>query len=479
MLFNTVRFFIFFLIIYGLYLFLDRKRQNILLLLASYVFYCFWDWRFLSLILLSTAFNYILGLKIEEGGTPEKKRKFLVLSVCLNLAMLGFFKYFNFFIGNMEAFLGLFGFNPGPVFFNIVLPLGISFYTFQAMSYPIDIYRGVIKPTRNPLDFALFVAFFPQLVAGPIERARNLLPQFENDRVLTLDRFYKGCWLVFWGLFKKIVIADNIAKFTDVAFGGGIGFYTGGAALIATLLYSIQIYADFSGYSNMARGFAKMMGIDLMVNFRAPFFSHNLYDFWQRWHISLTTWIKEYVYYPIALGKYWGKRLAAPVVVVVTWAIMGFWHGAAWKFIVWGIYHGILLVIYSRIRPYLKAFIPGGKIATGILDVAKMIFVFLLFSVGILFFAMGSTVAVAGVLKGIATDIFTWNWVTLGQTGIVTLIGLLIPLLAMEYFQYSTGDEEIIFKCPVIVRGLIYFLILFLIITYGDFGGKEYYYFQF
>ncbi|MGB2706007.1 MAG: MBOAT family O-acyltransferase [Candidatus Omnitrophota bacterium] len=478
MLFNSLQFALFFLIVYGLYLCLKHKWQNLLLLLASYVFYSFWDWRFLSLIILSTFFNYYLGLKINSASDRRKSKIFLVIAICLNLGMLGFFKYFNFFADNLQILLWGFGWRVSRVTLRIVLPLGISFYTFQAMSYPIDIYRRVIKPTRRFFNFALFIAFFPQLVAGPIERARNLIPQIANKRNITLDAFYGGCWLIFWGLFKKIVIADNLAKITDMAFGRGGSAFAGSAALIATYAFAFQVYADFSGYSNMARGLAKLLGFNLMVNFRVPFFSSNLYDFWQRWHISLTTWIKEYLYYPLALAKFFGRRLSAPIVVIITWAIMGLWHGAMWKFVLWGVYHGVILVIYSRIRPYLLLI--GGKeknFLSGIWLTLKILLVFHLFSVGILFFAAETTPQVFEILHSIATGLFSPAYF---NTYISTLFLLLaLPVLFVEFFQYRKDDELALFKWPILARAAVYYVLLYLIIMYGDFSAQKYYYFQF
>ena len=476
MLFNTLKFAIFFGAVYTLYRLLRHKGQNRLLLLASYVFYAFWDWRFLSLIVLSTLFNYYFGLKIDAASGQKKRKSFLVACVILNLGILGFFKYFNFFADNMAAFLGLFGYHPGWVTLNVILPLGISFYTFQAMSYTIDIYRGVIKPTRDLPDFALFIAFFPQLVAGPIERARNLIPQIQAERKISLDEFYYGSWLIFWGLFKKILVADNLAGITTRIFASPSDFY-GGALLIATYAFAFQVYADFSGYSDMARGLAKVMGFNLMVNFRAPFFSTNLFDFWQRWHISLTTWIKEYVYYPLALARFRGRQLKAPLCIILTWAIMGFWHGAAWKFVLWGVYHGALLVIYSRIRPYLNRFRPNERFSSGVWDILKTLAVFHLFCIGIIFFAVETTPEVFTAIQRIIVDLASPYRLDMGM--LAKLLVLIVPLIFMEYFQYKTDSETFIFTWPALVRGLFYFAILYSIILYGDFSAQKYYYFQF
>jgi len=476
MLFNTLRFALFFLSLYVLYRLLKHKWQNRLLLIASYIFYAFWDWRFLSLILFSTLFNYYLGLKIDSATQPNKGKAYLVSSVCLNLAVLGFFKYFNFFADNLQSLLGLFGWHPGWVTFNIILPLGISFYTFQAMSYPIDIYRKVIKPTRNPFDFALFIAFFPQLVAGPIERARNLIPQIVNERKITQEEFCQGCWLIFWGLYKKILIADNLAKIADSVFGASGSFY-GGTILIATYAFAFQVYADFSGYSDMARGLAKVMGFNLMVNFRMPFFSKNPFDFWQRWHISLTTWIKEYLYYPLALGRFFGRQLKPPVVIMLTWTIMGFWHGAAWRFVLWGAYHGAILIIYNKLRPYFNTMRLKERFSSDTWDALRMFFVFHLFSIGIIFFAVQSTPEVFTALQRIALDLMSPYRLDMGMLSLLFIN--IAPLLLMEYFQYKNDNETIILTWPTLVRGVIYFIILYSIILYGDFSAQKYYYFQF
>ncbi|MBU4488053.1 MAG: MBOAT family protein [Candidatus Omnitrophica bacterium] len=478
MAFNSLQFVLFFVIVYILYLASGLKWQNKILLAASYVFYAFWDWRFLSIILVSTLFNYYGGLKIDEVDRDSERKKFLILSVCLNLGLLGFFKYYDFFAGSLQTLLWSFGWRISKVTLNIVLPLGISFYTFQAMSYPIDIYRRVIKPTRHFLDFALFVAFFPQLVAGPIERARNMLPQIQSKRHITLDQFYTGCWLIFWGLFKKIVVADNLAKVAGRVFGAQ-GAFTGIETLIATYAFVFQIYADFSGYSDMARGLARLMGFNIMINFRVPFFASNLYDFWQRWHISLTTWIKEYLFYPLALAKFLGRQLKPYSVVIITWAIMGFWHGPAGKFILWGVYHGVLIVLFSKIRPYLKLIRPQNRLLAGSLLTGQILTVFHLFCIGILFFAAESTAQAFGALYSIFFNFKIGHLYTMHMPTLAAISMCIFPMMLIEYFQYRTNDEMVVFRWPAPVRGLVYYVILYLIIFYGDFGAQKYYYFQF
>jgi len=469
--FNTLHFAIFFIIVYLIYVVLRQKWQNLLLLLAGYVFYSFWDWRFLSVIIISTILNYYLGIKIE-ASTDEKKRKFfMVWAVCLNLAILGFFKYSGFFVANFQALLGFVGIHTSRASLNIVLPLGISFYTFIVMTYTIDINRGAMKPTRNFLDFALFVSFFPTLVAGPIERARNLLPQIQNKRAITREQFYEGCWLIFWGLYKKIVVADNLAKITRPVFEEA-GHYAGREVLLAAYAFAFQIYADFSGYSDMARGLARLMGFELMANFNAPFFARNVYDLWQRWHISLTTWIKEYVFYPLALAKFRGRQLPAPLVIILTWSLMGFWHGASWKFVLWGLYHGALVVIYSRLKPYLSGITINNPFLKRVVTAAQIFLIFNLFCLGILFFACGSVSQVLYSFK----QIFFYGSGTLGLD--LSMIAM-IPFLVLEYRQFRSDDELVLFKWPLLKRVFMCYIILYCILLFGDFGVQKYYYFQF
>ncbi|MBE9529897.1 MAG: MBOAT family protein, partial [Proteobacteria bacterium] len=351
MLFNSVQFAIFFAIVYLLYLLLNHKGQNRLLLVASYVFYGCWDWRFLSLIAISTVVDYFCGLKIYESREKQKRKLFLFISVCSNLTILGFFKYFNFFTDNLYALLNGFGFSPDPFFLNIILPVGISFYTFQTISYSIDIYRKELNPTRKFLDFALFVSFFPQLVAGPIERAKNLLPQMLLPRKLTVDKFYEGCYLIFWGLFLKVFIADNLARMVDPVFSSS-GPYDGVRVLLALYAFAFQIFGDFAGYSNIARGLAKCMGFDLMVNFNLPYFAVNPKDFWQRWHISLSTWFRDYLYIPLGGNRHGQMNTCRNL--AITMLLCGLWHGAAWTFIVWGAYHALLQIIHKLLQPLLS-----------------------------------------------------------------------------------------------------------------------------
>ena len=345
MLFNSFSFVVFFAIVYSAYL-LSRKNcqlQNRLLLLASYVFYGSWDWRFLSLLFVSTAFDFYIGKLLANQKNPHKRKVLLSLSVTANLSFLGFFKYFDFFADSFARLLSTFGMEADWPTLNIILPVGISFYTFHSLSYTIDIYRGKLDPTKSFLDFALFVAYFPQLVAGPIVRASHLLPQISQPRKITSPEIHAGLFLILWGYFKKVVIADNVGLISNQVFGD-YGQYQGIDIVIGTLAFAVQIYCDFSGYTDIARGLCKLMGFNLLLNFRLPYLAESPSDFWQRWHISLSSWLRDYLYIPLGGNRH--GELATYRNLMITMLLGGLWHGAAWTFVIWGAYHGLLLCVY-------------------------------------------------------------------------------------------------------------------------------------
>ena len=293
MVFNSLQFAIFFVVVYGLYLVLDHRAQNRMLLVASYIFYGAWDWRFLGLLFVTTLIDYLVALKIHATQDTGKRKFLLLISLISNLAILGFFKYFNFFTSSLHELLSVFGMPLSIRTLHIVLPVGISFYVFQSLSYTIDVYRRKLEPTKFFFDFALFVAYFPQLVAGPIERATHLLPQILKPRRFSLGQFYEGSHLIFWGLFQKVFVADNLAAIVNPVFAASPP-YDGAKVLLALYAFAFQIYCDFAGYSNMARGLGKCMGFDIMVNFNLPYFAANPREFWQRWHISLSQWLFDH-----------------------------------------------------------------------------------------------------------------------------------------------------------------------------------------
>jgi len=353
MLFNSFEYALFLPIVFILYWFVTNKNlkaQNFLLLVVSYVFYGWWDWRFLSLIAFSSLVDYIAGLKIEHSDKRSTRRLFLTISLLTNLGFLGVFKYFNFFSQSLADGFGQLGYTLHPLTLDVVLPVGISFYTFQTMSYSIDVYRKKLQPTKDIIAFFAYVSFFPQLVAGPIERATNLLPQFQKKRVFTYEQGATGMRQILWGLFKKMVIADNCAVMVDQIFEN-YETLPSSVLIMGSIYFALQIYGDFSGYSDIAIGTARLFGFNLMTNFRTPYFSRDMAEFWRRWHISLSTWFRDYLYIPLGGSKVNMARAIRNTFII--FIVSGFWHGANWTFIAWGAINAIyfiplLLTGYNR-----------------------------------------------------------------------------------------------------------------------------------
>ncbi|WP_452230248.1 MULTISPECIES: MBOAT family O-acyltransferase [unclassified Lacinutrix] len=353
MLFNSVEYLIFLPTVFILYWLLnkDLKKQNILLLVASYFFYAYWDWTFLSLIIYSSFIDYYIGIKIYETTSAKAKKNWLRLSLVSNLGLLAAFKYFNFFTDSFAEMMLLFGWQVDHVTLNIILPVGISFYTFQTLSYTIDVYRDKLKPTKDIVAFFTFVSLFPQLVAGPIERASNLLPQIENVRKFKQKWFHDGIFQIAVGLFRKVVIADNLGVYVDSIYASP-DVHNSSTLLLATVFYSYQIYFDFAGYSDIAIGSAKLLGFRFNQNFNLPYFSNSIADIWQRWHISLSSWLRDYLYY--SLGGSRGTALFTFRNLMLTMILGGLWHGNSWNFAIWGAIHGLLLVSEKIIFTVLK-----------------------------------------------------------------------------------------------------------------------------
>ncbi|WP_166966410.1 MBOAT family O-acyltransferase [Yeosuana marina] len=353
MLFNSFEFLVFFTIIFMLYWLLNNNlsKQNILLLISSYIFYAWWDWRFLSLIILSSFIDFKAGSEIFKSNTVKKRKNWLLVSLIANLGLLSIFKYYNFFAESFTDLMTKFGWHPNDLTLNIILPVGISFYTFQTLSYTIDIYRKQLQPTKNIISFFTYIAFFPQLVAGPIERATNLLPQIEKKRIFKKEWFNEGVIQILVGLFRKIVIADSLGIYVDTIYGD-IGIYNSTSIILATFLYAFQIYYDFAGYSDIAIGTAKLLGFKFNQNFNLPYFSKSLTEFWRKWHMSLSFWLRDYLY--ISLG---GNRKGIKITyrnLMLTMLLGGLWHGANWTFIIWGGIHGTVLSLekYFKSTPY-------------------------------------------------------------------------------------------------------------------------------
>ena len=386
MLFNSIEFAIFLPIVFLLYWFVfnrNLKLQNLFVVVVSYIFYGWWDWRFLFLIAFTSFCSWGSGLLIEKAGENRRKAKCIsATNIVLNLLILCIFKYYDFFV---TSFAEMFGANPDGLLLKIILPVGISFYTFQALSYSIDVYRKKLEPTHDIVQFFAFVSFFPQLVAGPIERATNLLPQFAQKRTFDYNNAIDGMRQILWGLFKKVVVADNCAVFADSVFST-YQTQNGSTLLLGAIMFTFQIYGDFSGYSDIAIGTAKLFGIKLMRNFNVPYFSRDIAEFWRRWHISLTTWFRDYVYIPLG-----GSRCSKAKVIRNTFVIFllsGFWHGANWTFVAWGAYHAFLflpLILLGKNRRYKNVVAEDSKLPS-IKELAQMLLTFFLAVLGWIIF---------------------------------------------------------------------------------------------
>ena len=471
MLFNSFAFVGFFLIVYSLYAILRHRAQNVLLLVASYFFYGCWDWRFLSLIFASTVVDYLCGIRMSEAGSARSRRAYLLLSLATNLGMLGVFKYFGFFGESLVALLGTVGLEPDVRFVQIILPVGISFYTFQTLSYTIDIYRGQLAPTRDFLNFAVFVAFFPQLVAGPIERAAHLLPQVEKARRITYDMVREGAWLILLGYFKKVVLADNLAPFSQQMFDHPDRAH-GLAVLVGVYAFALQIYGDFSGYSDIARGISRLMGFDIMLNFRMPYLATNPSDFWRRWHISLSTWLRDYLYIP--LGGNRGGTWRTYRNLMLTMLLGGLWHGAAWHFVAWGAFHGGILCAHRVMTPMLAQLTPGSEAGRRLWRGACVVGFFHVTCIGWLLFGVRSLADVP-TLMGNLFDPLALN----GRVALLTLVVFATPMLVLHLFKERSGDMLAVRRWPLPVRMAAYSMVFFAIVFCGSATRHEFIYFQF
>ena len=442
--FNSFVFAIFFIIFFVLYWFVFNKnlfRQNLLLVFASYIFYGWWDYRFLVLIFLSSCIDYTLGKVICRHRENEKiKRGSLYVSLCFNVGILLLFKYYNFFV---ESFCQLFSIESHNIFLiNIILPIGISFYTFQTLSYTIDVYRGRIKPTQSLLDYLVYVSFFPQLVAGPIERASRLIPQIQRTRKFEIEKAKDGLGLVLIGLIKKIVIADAFAASVNGVFENYSDLDCG-SLIIASILFSFQIYCDFSGYSDIARGIAKLMGFELMINFNCPYFSRSINEFWKRWHISLSSWFRDYIYIPIGGSRV--KRIKAIRNIFIVFLVSGLWHGANSTFLVWGLIHACLFIPskYTLISTVIERFRSSNKLSNYVFSIISVMCVFMLVSLAWIFFRSESLDDASNYLGKILSFSDGKPYFTILNMGLAALsnlimaVGVLVLLLLFEYQIYK------------------------------------------
>ena len=476
MLFNSAVFLLGFLpFVLLVYYRLPHRGQNAFLVLASCVFYASWDWRFLLPLLFTTSLDYWVAARLEaelvSGKSPASRKKYLLLSILANLGLLGFFKYFNFFAQSAVQLAQSLGFDIGLRTFEIVLPLAISFYTFQALSYTIDVYRGELHATKSFWDFFLAVLYFPHLIAGPIQRASSLLPQVINPRRISRTQVLEGLQLIGWGFFKKVFIADNLAPIVDAAFANPTP--SGGITVLGVYAFTFQIYCDFSGYTDIARGIAKIMGFDFVLNFRLPYFATNPSDFWRRWHISLSTWLRDYLYKP--LGGNRGGELKTNRNLIVTMVLGGLWHGAAWNFIIWGFYHGILLIVHRTAEPTLQRLAERLAIAPWLWWLIRVAVMFSLTCYGWLLFRATSLEQLVAMTISLNHPLMGIDWRAMAE---VTL--LIAPLILVQIIQART--HEMFFMklvgVPVFAKIIACSFMLYLIVFMGG-QPQSFVYFQF
>jgi alginate O-acetyltransferase complex protein AlgI len=479
MLFNSLTYAFFLPLVFVLYWFYVNKNlklQNFFLLTVSYVFYAWWDWRFLGLIVFSSAIDYLCGIQIGQSEDKTKRKAFLLLSIFVNIGLLFFFKYFNFFVDSFAELTQALGLQANKSSLKIILPVGISFYTFQTMSYTIDVYRKKMPYTTDAIAFFTYVAFFPQLVAGPIERAMHLLPQFFSHRNFTYEKGVEGMRLILWGLFKKVVVADNCAVFVNTVFNN-YGDASRLQLLLALALFAFQIYGDFSGYSDIAKGSARLLGFDLMTNFRTPYFSRDIAEFWRRWHISLSSWFKDYLYIPLGGSKH-GKAKAVRNTLII-FLVSGFWHGANWTFIFWGFLHALYflpLLLTGTHRSNLE-FSETRFGLPSLKEFFQMALTFGLVTFSWLFFRANS---ITDAFSYMASIVNPAKGVHIETVGVPLLIALCLIQIAFEWTFRKETIPFTNFETNKFLRYSAYLAIGFLIISYGAYvNPQSFIYFQF
>lgn len=483
MLFNSIDFAIFLPIVFILYWFVTNKHlkvQNLLLVIASLIFYGWWDWRFLFLLLFTCTSDFYISKTLKRTDDQKKRKLLLSISIIVDLGILGFFKYFNFFQENFIAMFRLFGQEIQGNSLNIILPVGISFYTFQSLSYTIDVYRRQLEPVESLMDYIAFVSFFPQLVAGPIERATNLLPQFYVERTFEYDKAVDGMGQILWGLFKKIVIADNCAIYANLIFNNSSD-YSGSTLLLGALFFTFQIYGDFSGYSDIAIGTARLFGFNLMRNFAYPYFSRDIAEFWRRWHISLSTWFRDYLYIP--LGGSRGGKLKSIRNTFIIFIVSGFWHGANWTFIVWGALNAIYflpLLLTNRNRKNLDIVAQDRKLPS-LREFGGIIITFSLTVFAWIFFRSESLEhAICYFSAMIDVSIFAVPVFPRQRRALITLIFILVMLIIEWQGRFDTYPiANIKSLSHKFKKHFLIFCIISTILVFGEFGENTFIYFQF
>jgi len=484
MLFNSISFVIFLPVVFFLYWFVAKKNlrlQNILLLVSSYFFYACWDWRFLFLLVFSTFLDYFTGLKIYEAARPRAKTMWLWISIIINLGFLGAFKYYNFFSQSFAEGIDLLGIHTSLATLNFILPVGISFYTFHGLSYVIDLYKDRIKPERDFINYSVFVSFFPLLVAGPIERATHLLPQIVKPREFDYSKATDGLRQILWGLFKKIVIADNCAEYANIIFNNS-GDYSGSTLVVGALFFTFQIYGDFSGYSDIALGTARLFGIDLLRNFAFPYFSRDIAEFWRRWHISLSSWFRDYVYIPLggSKGGTWMKIRNTFIIFILS----GLWHGANWTYVTWGAINAIYflpLMLTNNNRNNI-GIVAAGKSFPTIREFFMILFTFAITAFAWIFFRAENI----GQALEIVSEIFSASLFTFpdfpGIHESITIVLLLLIFITIEWKgrEQQYAIEKLGINKSRSLRWSYYIAILLSLYLFGNFASNiEFIYFQF
>ena len=480
MLFNSFEFMAFLPIVFLLYWFVfrGRKWQNLLVVIASYLFYGWWDWRFLFLIALTSLFSFGSGLLIEHfDGQRRRQRVVSAANIVLNLGILGVFKYYNFFVENLDALFGALGWHLDWVTMQIILPVGISFYTFQALSYTIDVYQRKLPATHDIVEFFAYISFFPQLVAGPIERATNLLPQFQQQRHFDYAKAVDGMRQMLWGFLKKLVIADNCAVVVN-QYWDRYSELPGFTLFLLGVFFTFQIYCDFSGYSDIAIGCARLFGFNLMRNFNYPYFSRSIPEFWRRWHISLTTWFRDYIYFPLGGSRCDKWKIIRNVYIV--WAISGLWHGANWTFVCWGLFHATLLAIYNLfgINTKYKNMVAYGRYLPNMKEALQIALTFFLTVIGWIIFRAETMTQAVEYLTAMFTNRFFDASTIDGKMSLLFCLLLMLVEWVQRNKQYALQfPNKYVFKYSII-RNLIYVIIVYLLFIYSG-KVQTFIYFQF
>ncbi|MBS1603283.1 MAG: MBOAT family protein [Bacteroidetes bacterium] len=479
MLFNSIEYLLFLPVVFFLYwLVFNRslRQQNLLLLVASYFFYGWWSYSFLGLLALSTLLDFIYGFQVASPNR-KKARIFLWLSIVNNLGILGTFKYYNFFAGQFKAVLGVLGLQADPIVLNVALPVGISFYTFHGMSYVFDIYKGKQKPVSDPVEYAVFVAFFPLLVAGPIERAHHLLPQVRSRRIFDYRQAAQGGRLILWGMFKKVVVADSLAKTVDTMFSH-YQHFNAFALIVGAISFSFQIYGDFSGYSDIAIGSAKLLGFELLSNFKFPYFSRDIAEFWRRWHISLTSWFRDYLYIPLGGSRQGNARAVRNTMII--FLVSGFWHGASWTFLAWGLVHALAflpLLLWSRNRQNVDNMVAQERRLPTLSEMWKMASTFAFVTIAWIFFRADKISDALGYIghmgKSIAASPGQFLTLPAGKSS----LAYILPLVLGDWWLRKDERNLTIVSQPLIRRFVFWVAIIAIATKYN--ANRSFIYFQF